>query len=228
VGQEGLKRRNTTQNGAGCGRRDGDAKLFMGAGVESMSGEAFLGRAIRLLMFPAVLALGACGMPLPDFESFRAPTSDMLFRPMSVTSYREKALPPVSPDDLVDASGRCAGAFVPAATSGDPNAPQAGVPLPDAGVPMIPSAVSLDMSECDVVKRAGIAQRVEIGRGDRGERKVTMTYLSGDRAGVYTFSDGRLKSMERGPDQPPEPKVAKKGKPAKKPKPQQRTAIQVQ
>jgi hypothetical protein len=200
----------------------------MGAGVESMTGEAFLGRAIRLLMIPAVLALGACSLPLPDYESFRAPTTDNLFRPLSVTSYKEKVLPPVPPEDLVDTSGRCAGAFVPAAASGDPNAPQGGVPLTDAGVPMIPSAISLDMSECDVVKRAGIAQRVEIGRGDIGGRAVTMTYLSGDRAGVYTFADGRLKSMERTAEALPEPKVAKKGKPAKKPKPQQRTAIQVQ
>ena len=192
-----------------------------------MTGEAFLRRATRLLMVPAVLALGACA--LPDYESFRLPSTDALFRPMSVTNYREKVLPPVPPDDLVDASGRCAGAFVPAAASGDPNAPQGGVPLPDAGVPMIPSAISLEMSECDVVKRAGIAQRVEIGRGDIGERKVTMTYPSGDRAGVYTFADGRLKSMERGPDLAPEPRVAKKGKAApQKPKPQQRTAIQVQ
>lgn len=168
-----------------------------------------------------MLALGACA--LPDYESFRAPTADVLFRPLSVTNYREKVLPPVAAEDLVDASGRCAGAFVPAGS--DPASAQGAVPLPEAGVPMIPSAISLEMSECDVVKRAGVAQRVEIGASGPGGRSVTMTYLTGDRAGVYTFADGRLKSMERGPDQAPPPKVAKK--PAKKPaSPKQRTAVQ--
>jgi hypothetical protein len=191
-----------------------------------MIGDLLLRPAKRLLPLAAVLALGACA--LPDYESFRAPSVDTLFRPLSVTNYREKVLPPVPTEDLVDASGRCAGAFVPAAASGDPNAPQGGVALPDAGVPMIPSAISLEMSECDVVKRAGVAQRVEIGRGGAGERAVTMTYLSGDRAGVYAFSDGRLKSMERGPEAATQPKAAKKT-PAKKPsKPRQQTAVQVQ
>src|SRR5262245_9941578 len=173
-----------------------------------MIGDLLLRLAIRFLMLPAALALGACA--LPDFESFRAPSTDTLFRPLSVTNYREKVLPAVSTEDLVDPSGRCAGAFVPAAASGDPNAPQGGVALPDAGVPMIPSAISLEMSECDVVKRAGVAQRVEIGRGGAGERTVTMTYPSGDRAGVYLFTDGRLKSMERGAE------AAMQSKPAKK------------
>jgi len=191
-----------------------------------MIGDLVLRLAKRLLPLAAVLALGACA--LPDYESFRAPTADTLFRPLSVTNYREKVLPPVPSEDMVDTSGRCAGAFVPAAASGDPNAPQGGVALPDAGVPMIPSAISLEMSECDVVKRAGVAQRVEIGRGGAGERTVTMTYLGGDRAGVYLFADGRLKSMERGAEAPAQPKTAKKP-PAKKPnKPRQQTAIQVQ
>jgi hypothetical protein len=205
---------------AGCGCRDGDAKLFMGARRESMTGESLLRLATRLLVLAAGLALGACSMP--DFESFRPPSADNMFRPLSVTNYREQLLPPVPPEDLVDTSGRCAGAFVPADATGDPNAPPGGVALPDAGVPMIPAAIALEMSECDVVKRAGVAQRVEIGRGGAGERTVTMTYLSGDRAGVYQFSNGRLKSMERGPEPPPQPKTAK---PAKK-KSKQRTAVQ--
>lgn len=183
-------------------------------------------RTLNWLGCAAALALGACTSAMPDFESFRAPTTDNLFRPLSVTNYREKVLPPVPAEDLVDAEGRCTGAFVPA-PGGDPNAAQ---PLPDAGVPMIPSAIALDMSECDVVKRAGVPQRVDINRSPGGERMVSMSYLSGDRAGVYQFSNGRLKSMERGPEPPPgaAPKTAKK--PAKKPPPRanQRTAVQVQ
>jgi hypothetical protein len=180
-----------------------------------------LRKTLNFLGCATVLALGACSA-MPDFESFRAPSVDNMLRPLSVTNYREKVLPPVPADDLVDASGRCAGAFIPAA-GGDPNAAQ---PLPDAGVPMIPSGISLQMSECDVVKRAGVAERVDINKSPAGERLVTMSYLGGERAGVYQFSNGRLKSMERGPEPPPE--VAKK--PAKKPPPRarQRTAVQVQ
>jgi hypothetical protein len=164
------------------------------------------------------LALGACSMP--DMDSFRAPDASALFTGRSVSNFRDKVLPPVAPADLVDANGNCAGAYAPAA-SGDQSA-QANVPLRDAGIPPVPAPVALDMTECDVVKRAGIAARTEIGANDRGERTATLTYVSGERPGVYNFVDGRLKSMELGPDQPPAPKTAKK--PAKPVKPAKRVA----
>ena len=100
------------------------------------------------------------GLRLPDTESFRAPDSTNLFRRLSVTSFRDKELSPVTAADLVDTAGNCAGAYVPA--NGDQ--PGGGdVPLKEAGVPMIPAAIGLEMTECDVVKRAGIPDRVEIG-----------------------------------------------------------------
>jgi hypothetical protein len=183
----------------------------------------------RLLALPAVFALGACA--LPDFDSFRAPTADAIFRPLSVTNVKDRVLPPVASDDLVDASGRCAGAYVPPAQSaGDEPGSQGSVTVQQAGVPMIPSAVALEMSECDVVKRAGFPERVEIGASERNERTATLTYASGPRPGVYSFLEGRLKSMERGPEPPPAPKTAKKpAKPAPKTatRPRQAT-VQVQ
>ena len=120
---------------------------------------------------------------------------------MSVTNYRDKVLPPVTAADLVDANGNCAGAYAPAAASGD-QAVQANVPLREAGIPPVPAAIALEMTECDVVKRAGVAERAEIGTNDRRERTATLTYTSGERPGIYNFVDGRLKSMELGPDQP--------------------------
>jgi hypothetical protein len=113
---------------------------------------------------------------------------------------------------MVDARGRCAGAVVPAAT-GDPS--QGGVSLPQAGVPMIPSAIALDMSECDVVKRAGFPERTEIGTNEAGERTVTLTYINGQKPGIYTFRAGRLASMERAPEPPAKP-LKKNTKPAKR------------
>ena len=80
-----------------------------------------------------------------------------LFAARSVSNYREKTLLPVTAADLVDANGNCAGAYAPAAASGD-QAVQANVPLREAGIPPVPAAIALEMTECDVVKRAGVAE----------------------------------------------------------------------
>jgi len=153
------------------------------------------------------LALGACAMP--DVDSFRAPNAAALFSARSVSNYRDKVLPPVTAADLVDANGSCASAYAPAAAGSDQSV-QANVPLREAGIPPVPAAIALDMTECDVVKRAGVATRAEIGTNDRRERTATLTYTGGERPGIYNFVDGRLKSMELGPDQPAAPKTAKK------------------
>ena len=60
-----------------------------------------------------------------------------------------------------------------------------------------PRGISLAMTECQVVSVAGYTDRVEISANERGERLVTLTYLSGDRPGIYRFRSGRLVSMER-------------------------------
>ena len=86
-------------------------------------------------------------------------------------------------------------------------------------MPLIPAAIALEMSECDVVKRAGVAEKVEIGTNERSERTAKLTYINGQRPGIYYFTAGRLTSMERAPE-PPAPQ-----KPAKKPaKPTKRAA----
>ncbi len=76
-----------------------------------------------------------------------------------------------------------------------------------------PSGIALQMTECEVVRVAGYTDRVEIGANERGQRSVTLTYLSSDRPGIYRFVGGRLASMERiaEPLQPRKPaKSAKK------------------
>jgi hypothetical protein len=57
------------------------------------------------------------------------------------------------------------------------------------------------MTECDLVRLAGPAERVEIGANERGQRTAVITYPQGERAGVYRFLSGVLVSVER----PPEP-----------------------
>ena len=80
-----------------------------------------------------------------------------------------------------------------------------------------PRGIALQMTECQVVGTIGYTDRVEISANERGERSVTLTYLSGDRPGVYRFRNGRLVSMERvaEPAQQKRPARTAKGKPAR-------------
>src|SRR5262245_23787697 len=45
--------------------------------------------------------------------------------------------------------------------------------------------VGLGMRECDLVRLAGPAERIEIGANERGQRTVVITYPQGERAGIY-------------------------------------------
>jgi hypothetical protein len=152
---------------------------------------------------------------------------------------------PVSQADLVGPDGRCGSspAYAPAPAADAPVAqnpasepinprsnqalyftagPETGRPagaapsqLP-AQVRTGPSGIGLQMTECQVVAVAGYTDRVEIGAGPGGQRLVTLTYLSGERPGIYRFVNGRLNTMERVAEQP-QPKRAAKA--AKKPAP---------
>jgi hypothetical protein len=102
----------------------------------------------------------------------------------------------VTAADLVDPQGHCA------AAGQDGAAPRGGI--------------ALEMTECEVVSRAGTPENIELGTTDRGERSVTLTYSGGPRPGIYRFAGGRLYAIERGQEPPPEPPKAKKP-PAKKP-----------
>ena len=150
-------------------------------------------------MLSVGFALGACSS-LPDVDTFRAFDTTVLFRPYSVTSFRDKPLAPITAEDLVDSEGRCAGM----AASADG----------EGGAPAGPSSIALEMTECEVVRRVGAPQQVDVGGA--GERISTLTYVSGPRPGIYRFAGGRLKSMERGPE--PLPTAAKPAKRPAKPK----------
>jgi hypothetical protein len=116
----------------------------------------------------------------------------------------ELTLPPVTEADLISRSGQCANS-APTNTTGlaAPGFAQGGV--------------SLQMTECDVVNRAGAPDNIEFGVNERGERAVAMTYVRGPRPGIYRFAGGRLSSIERGPEAPAAPKQQRP--PAKKTNP---------
>jgi hypothetical protein len=106
-------------------------------------------------------------------------------------------LRPVTAADLVDPQGQCAAA--------------------PKGAEGARGGIALQMTECELVSRAGTPENVELGTNERGERSATLTYSGGPRPGIYHFAAGRLTAIERGPEPPPEPPKAKKP-PAKKPK----------
>jgi hypothetical protein len=82
-------------------------------------------------------------------------------------------------------------------TAGPESGAAAGAPALPPQVRSGPSGIALQMTECEVVRVAGNTDRVEIGGNERGQRNVTLTYMSGPRPGIYRFVGGRLASMER-------------------------------
>jgi hypothetical protein len=73
-----------------------------------------------------------------------------------------------------------------------------------------PGAVALGHTECDVVRGIGAApENVSLSSNPRGDRVAVLSYSRGSRPGIYTFTAGRLSSVERGPEPVAQPKTAK-------------------
>lgn len=121
--------------------------------------------------------------------------------------------PPLTPtkavmaDELVAADGACPGMVAPGATALADGA--AGGPPPSTT-----GTVALGHTECDVVRGIGAPDNVSLSNNPRGDRVAVVTYSRGPRAGLYTFTGGRLTSIERGPEAAA---PAKGAKPKKKP-----------
>ena len=114
----------------------------------------------------------------------------------------------VTPDELVSADGACPGMAAPGT---DATALADGT---TGGPPARSGSVALGHTECDVVRGVGAPDNVNLSNNARGDRVAVVTYSRGPRAGLYTFTAGRLTSIERGP----EPVAPTKGaKPKKKP-----------
>ena len=112
---------------------------------------------------------------------------------------------PVAAEDLVSADGACPGmasANVPA----NANASSDGAGAP---APATTGTVALGHTECDVVRGIGAPNAVNISSNPRGERLAVINFSQGARAGIYTFTAGRLTSIERGAEPVAEPKPAK-------------------
>ena len=128
---------------------------------------------------------------------------------------------PVTPDDLISADGLCPG-MAPPIGAGEssalsdgaaaaPTTPPPATPAPATGT------VALGHTECDVTRGIGAPDNVSLSNNPRGERLAVLTFLKGPRAGIYTFTAGRLSSIEKAPEPVAPPKPVKKPKPHKKP-----------
>jgi hypothetical protein len=147
-----------------------------------------------------------------DAEWFSRP-GRLFIRNVSIETAPLTPDKPVTAEDLVSADGGCPG-MAPAGAPADANALTDGA----AGAPPVQGGtVALGHTECDVVRGIGAPDNVNISNTVRGDRVTVINWSRGSRAGIYTFTAGRLTSVERGAEPVVQPKVAKpkaKKKPA--------------
>jgi hypothetical protein len=147
-----------------------------------------------------------------DAEWFSRP-GRLFIRNISIETPPLTPNQPVGAADLVTAEGFCPG-MAPPANPADANAltdGSAGGPAPSTT-----GTVALGHTECDVVRGIGAPAGVNLSSNARGDRVAVIHYSQGQRAGIYTFTAGRLSSIERGSEPVAQPRTAK-SKPKKKP-----------
>lgn len=172
------------------------------------------GMALRMTAMAALaLAVGACSSDLSLNNLTLAPKPDTLLRKPDWATFstgkNDFLLRPLTPADLVSAEGQCAAAPGPVSGFADPTAP--------GSAPSATGGVALQMTECDVVRRAGPVEQIDVAVDDRGERTVVLTYVRGPLPGVYRFSAGRLVSVDRAPAAPAAPAAKSQKAAPKKP-----------
>lgn len=171
----------------------------------------------RLIAFLALAPLiagcsGATDLLSKDAEWFSRP-GRLFIRNVSIDAPPLTPDRPVTAEDLVSADGACPGMAPPAAPA-DANASSDAAA---GGPPPVTGTVALGHTECDVVRGIGAPTSVNLSGNARGDRVAVVTWTSGPRAGIYTFTAGRLTSVEGTPPPPVAPKPAKHKAKAKKP-----------
>jgi hypothetical protein len=98
----------------------------------------------------------------------------------------------VTANDLISSDGQCSGMPAPSAPA-DANASSDG----QSAVPSL-APVALGHTECDVVRAIPVApDNVNLSNNPRGDRVALITWTHGPRPGAYTFTSGRLTSIDR-------------------------------
>lgn len=135
---------------------------------------------------------GLSDFSLKDQEWFARPSRIFKGGNSSIETPPLSQTKEVTPNDLVSSDGQCPGMPAPS-TLADANALSDGQ---SPGQSLAP--VALGHTECDVVRAIPAApDNVNLSNGPRGERVARITWTHGPRPGAYTFTSGRLSSIER-------------------------------
>ena len=175
-------------------------------------------RLLALLLFAPVIAgcSGASDMFSSDLLSKDAEwfsrSGRLFIKNVSIETPPLTPNKPITSDDLVSAEGYCPGMAPP----GGPASSNALAEGPAASPPPTTTGtVALGHTECDVVRGIGAPGSVSLSNNGRGDRVAVINYVQGQRAGIYTFTAGRLTSIERAPGAEVQPKPTRsKKKPA--------------
>jgi hypothetical protein len=170
---------------------------------------------LLVLLLAAPLIAGCSGGSMSNMLSSDMLSKDadwfsrpgrMFIRNVSIETAPLSPDKPVTPDDLISADGMCPG-------MAPPGAPAQANALSDGGTAAPtskPGAVALLHTECDVARGIGAApDSVNLSTDSAGRRVALLTSSRGSRPGIYTFTSGRLSSVERGPEPVGQPKTAK-------------------
>ena len=163
---------------------------------------------LATVMLASQLVAGCSG--LSGLTDFSIKDQEWFSRPGRMFGGKSIAVdaPPLNPtqavgaENLINADGAC-----PGMPSSDATA------LADTGQPAGAGqgSVALGHTECDVARAIGAPDSVAISNNPRGDRVATLTYSRGARPGIYTFTGGRLTSVEGvAPAEPEKPARAKK------------------
>ncbi len=169
-------------------------------------------RLLALLLFAPVIA--GCSSASDMFSSdllskdaeWFSRSGRLFIRNVSIETPPLTPKKPITADDLVSAEGYCPGMAPPGGSNALAEGAAASPP------PSTTGTVALGHTECDVVRGIGAPGNVNISRNGRGDRVAVINYTQGQRAGIYTFTGGRLTSIEREPAAEVQPKPVRSKK----------------
>ena len=162
-----------------------------------------------LLLAPVIAGCSSASDLMSKDAEWFSRSGRLFIRSVSIETPPLSPDKPVTAEDLVSADGLCPG-MAPPGAGVDANALTDGA----AGAPPASTtgSVALGHTECDVVRGIGAPDSVNLSTNPRGDRLAVINYSKGQRAGIYTFTSGRLSSIERAPEPAAPPKTAKSRK----------------
>jgi hypothetical protein len=200
--------------------------LYDRSGTEFIVGQLKSHRKALMLLLLVAPIMSGCGSASDMFSSdliskdadWFSRSGRLFIKNVSIETPPLTPNKPVTPDDLISADGLCPGMAPPIGSDSNALSDEAGA-APATPPPTAPATgtVALGHTECDVTRGIGAPDNVSLSNNPRGERLAVLTFLKGPRAGIYTFTAGRLSSIERAPEPVASPKPVKKQKPHKKP-----------